>query len=124
MQVYKALGINLVNCGIWENSVGCRSDCCADGELIRELGMTMMAPIWMIAIDRYICPPLNMILGMHNTILSGFIFIGWIDKCDGLERLSESLLSTRTNFTEAVSNLQDFQEEQMVWVQLVGPQLA
>jgi negative regulator of genetic competence, sporulation and motility len=41
-----------------------------------------------------------------------------------LERLPQSLLAARANYTEAVTDVEDFKEEQMVWVQLVGPQLA
>jgi hypothetical protein len=66
-----------------------------------------------------------MVLGMSNTTILVFDFIGWIDKCDGLEKLPESLLSARANFTEAVSYyVQDFKEEHTVWVQLVDPQLS
>jgi hypothetical protein len=61
-------------------------------------------------------------LGAGNTILSDFI--GWIDKRDGLERLPQTLLDARANYTEAVSDVEDFKEEQTVWVQLEGPQLA
>jgi hypothetical protein len=41
-----------------------------------------------------------------------------------LERLPQSLLAVRANYTEAVTEVGDSKEEQMVWVQLVGPQLA
>jgi hypothetical protein len=74
----------------------------------------MMALVWMIAINRYVCPPLHMLLGAGNTILSDLI--GWIDKCDGLESLPQSLLTARAEFIEVVSDVQDFKEEQTVWV--------
>jgi hypothetical protein len=41
---------------------------------------------------------------------------GWLD--------CSSLLAARANYTEAVSDVKDFKEEQTVWVQLVGSQLA
>jgi hypothetical protein len=94
----------------------------ATAELTREKGVTTMALIWTIEVDRYVCPPLHMLLGAGNTILSDYI--GWVDKRDGLERLPQSLLAARANYTEAVTEVQDFKEEQTVWVQLVGPQLA
>jgi hypothetical protein len=93
-----------------------------EGESTREKGVTTMALVWTIAIDRYVCPPLHMVLGTGNTILSDFI--GWIDKRDGLESLPQSLLTARAEFIEAVSDVQDFKEEQTVWVQLEGPGLA
>jgi hypothetical protein len=81
-----------------------------------------MALIWTIGIDRYVYPPLHMVLGAGNTIMSDYI--GWVDKGDGLERLPQSLLAARANYTEAVTDVKDFKEEQTVWVQLVGPQLV
>jgi hypothetical protein len=58
-----------------------------------------------------------MVLGAGNTILSDYF--GWVDKQDGLERLPQSLLApARANYTEAVTDVKDFKEEQMVWVQL------
>jgi hypothetical protein len=62
------------------------------------------------------------LLGVSTTIISDYI--GWVDKQDGLERLPQSLLAVRANYTEAVTEVEDFKEEQTVWVQLVGPQLA
>jgi hypothetical protein len=94
----------------------------ATTDLIREKGVTMMAPIWTIGIDRYVCPPLHILLGGGNGILGDFF--GWVDNRNGLERLPQSLLDARANFIEAVSDVEDFKEEQTVWVMLVGPQLA
>ena len=88
----------------------------------REKGVMMMALITTIGIDRYVCPPLHMLLGIGNTILSDFI--DWVDKRDGLEKLPLSLLSARADYTESLSDVDDFKEEQMVWVQLIGPNLA
>jgi hypothetical protein len=94
----------------------------ATADLQRDKGVTTMALIWTIGIDRYICPPLHMVLGTGNTILSDYF--GWIDKRDGLEILPQSLLAARAKYTEAVTDVEDFKEEQTVWVQLVGPKLA
>jgi hypothetical protein len=91
----------------------------ATADLTREKGVMTMALIWTIGIDRYICPPLHMVLGVGNTILSDYF--EWVDKRDGIERLPQSLLAARANYTEAVTDLEDFKEERTVWVQLEGP---
>jgi hypothetical protein len=91
-------------------------------EVLREKGVTTKALITTIGLDRYICPPLHILLGIGNTILSDFI--GWIDRRDGLEELPQWLLDSRVNYTSALSDVIDFKEEQTVWVQLNGPQLV
>ncbi len=81
-----------------------------------------MVLITMIGIDCYICPPLHVLLGIGNNILSDFF--GWVDQWDGLEKLPQLLLDARASYTSALSDVQDFKEEQTVWLQLHGPQLA
>ena len=46
-----------------------------DDKLIREMGVTTIAPIQTIGINRYVCPPLHMVLGTGNTILSDYFFM-------------------------------------------------
>jgi hypothetical protein len=40
-----------------EKTASVANQVAADGELIRELGVTTIVPIWTIGIDRYVYPP-------------------------------------------------------------------
>jgi hypothetical protein len=93
-----------------------------DIESEREKGVLTKALVTTIGIDRYVCPPLHTLLGVGNNILKEFF--GWVDQRNGLEKLPESILDARASYTSALSDVQDFKEEQTVWLQLYGPQLA
>jgi hypothetical protein len=75
-----------------------------------------------IGVDRYVCPPLHLLLGIGNRILDDFF--EFVDKVNGLERLPSELINARNKLAQSDTELTRRKEALAVWSTVNGKSLA